>query len=566
MTDEHIAYAVGAIQCSDAQKMGFMVKVIKRIQDTLAVMDTRIQGRFDETENQMDYTMSQLNQSVRQLREVVERVDETCSKITENDIGESKDDETQTDIVPAVPFNMTSDENKPFHRNSTQEFTLSQEEIEYPDLTDVETNQVFAETDDRSKSYNRKGARVFSNRKMGGEFVTAKEDMNDITSDKFFETTTFIQHTGNKTVLPWKIEPTDWLLCVNDGDKQMAEDLLKERKLPDQELLDKACIVFGRTSPIVSAICSSICSYMREKSSESIIDIWPAYEYSKLCADTDKNKIIFVVIKENQNDLGLGDVYITYEREAFNCSSESSEINKLEYDTDLAAEDLADLTNCVSENSVSLMGVHSNLTMVSASCKTSKGFNTSARTIQNKPTVVLYTHVKGLIPLKEEPFPEQIGQYFVDVREAVFKLFLGGRPNEYHENLRMGCAIRNSKIDQLRNCSAGTLGGFPEHPHYGLCCITCAHVLCDDLNNFQHCQNGVRHWTGNDQPKEVFQPCCFGSPLFGHLVCAIYNQGGFGKAGVDVALIKIDSRDPVDGYFCQTQKKVTRQGFQQTDQ
>ena len=347
------------------------------------------------------------------------------------------------------------------------------------------------------------------------------------------------------------IDHSTWSTCLELKDHRAVETLLKKRKLPDQMLLDKTCCIFGISSTLVSDVCKAICTYLRRKASGNLKDIWPAYFYDK-SSKTANGEITFIAIKADTCDLGIGDEYRMYTREASACSPESKYINRLELESeDFKRTDFSKLTNCVNENSATLMHNHSKLTMMSASCKISKCYTGNSNgTILNRQCVTLYVHVKGYIPLQEEPFPEELGNYPVDVREAVFTQFVGGRPNEYHENLRMGCAI--TARTENGHVFVGTLGGFLEHPPYGLCCITCAHVICTDLNKFPN--KIIAQCTDQEAHVPVFQPCSEGSPSFGHLIGAVYNPGGDGASGVDVALIKIDSRAPVDGTFPDTDK------------
>lgn len=348
-------------------------------------------------------------------------------------------------------------------------------------------------------------------------------------------------------------EPNIWQECIGSKNENMAYELLQQRKLPDKTCLDDASAEFGRTSKVVSDICSSICVYLREKS-EYIVVVWPAYQYNSNDKDKSNHQITFVIVKESDTHVDLGDIYSTYERINMQFNSESKEVNKVESNAYMPFdENMKKLCECVKKSSSSLMDAHSNLTMVTAGWKISKGFGTPHHTIEDSLCVVLYAHIKGLIPLGENPFPKRIGTFLVDVREAVFAPMVGGRPNEYHDFLKMGCAICNENIDQCGNCSAGTLGGFLNHPLYGICCITCAHVLFDDLNSFQNVQNGIKHWTDRDPAVNVLQPCSLGAPPFGRVACAIFNAGDETYSGVDAALVKITSRHPVDGCFPDTQ-------------
>lgn len=348
-------------------------------------------------------------------------------------------------------------------------------------------------------------------------------------------------------------EPNVWQECIGSKNENMAYELLQQRKLPDKKHLDDASAEFGRTSKVVSDICSSICVYLRQKS-ENIVDVWPAYQYIKDHKDKRNPHITFVVIKENDMNIDLGHFYSTYERTNEQFNSESKEVNRMESNAYIPFDkNMTKLCECVKKSSSSLMDAHSNLTMVTASWKTSKGFGTPHHTIEDRLCVVLYTHIKGLVPLREDPFPERIDSFHVDVREAVFIPMVGGRPNEHHDHLKMGCAIRNENIDQCGNCSAGTLGGFLNHPLYGMCCITCAHVLFDDVNSFQHFPNGVKNWTAEDTDVQVFQPCCLGASSFGKVACAVFKAGDGNNSGVDAALVRITSRHPVSGFFPDTQ-------------
>lgn len=193
------------------------------------------------------------------------------------------------------------------------------------------------------------------------------------------------------------------------------------------------------------------------------------------------------------------------------------------------------MMNCINENTESLMKKHSNITMISESWIRSVGFGTDKAVLHEQPCIVLYTHIKGLIPLSEEPFPTELNGFPVDVREAVFRP-LGG-PNEYHDHIKMGCAIRNGDI--LGQCSIGTIGGFIQHPSYGLCCTTSAHVLLGDLNTIHEHHVGFRKLVFGEHNFPVYQPTCVGARPFGNLVEAIYYEGNLYEAGVDVALIRI---------------------------
>ncbi|XP_053391278.1 uncharacterized protein LOC123538684 [Mercenaria mercenaria] len=115
----------------------------------------------------------------------------------------------------------------------------------------------------------------------------------------------------------------------------------------------------------------------------------------------------------------------------------------------------------------------------------------------------------------------------------------------------MGCDIAgapNNKGIKKR----GTLGGFIEHPQYGICGLSCAHVLL----NFEYFEklktNGGRmHWPDFHPCEAVYQPGDSDHQI-GRLVQAVCLEGGKDDIGVEVALFQIEQRPPVEGEFPST--------------
>ncbi|XP_045187834.2 uncharacterized protein LOC123545572 [Mercenaria mercenaria] len=199
----------------------------------------------------------------------------------------------------------------------------------------------------------------------------------------------------------------------------------------------------------------------------------------------------------------------------------------------------------IDKNSLLLMQNHAYISVISASSVISKGYGTSNHCIIAKPCIVLSVLAKHYIPINEEPFPTELHGIPVDVRECEFEL-CGRSAKTFHDKVKMGCKISSTFLPQKH----GTLGGFVEHPEYGLCGITCAHVvLSDDLKFELKAKANVKE---NEMSCcEIFQP--FNDPqkqnVIGKQVEVTYKEGGNGTAGVDLALFKLHQRQPTDRTF-----------------
>ena len=178
-------------------------------------------------------------------------------------------------------------------------------------------------------------------------------------------------------------------------------------------------------------------------------------------------------------------------------------------------------------NSGDLMKTHGNLQVVSASKIKSKQ---NGRTVKMGPCIVMYVHVKGIIPVNEEPFPHKVGDFLVDVREGVFTNY--GDPK-----LAIGCTISGKG-------KTGKIAGFVHLPNGNIGCLTCAHVF-----NI--------HENMEVDGKDVYQlsPNESNTP-FGKVDKWIYDKGYTKneteyKIGVDAALIEITDkvRYPKDGNY-----------------
>jgi hypothetical protein len=188
----------------------------------------------------------------------------------------------------------------------------------------------------------------------------------------------------------------------------------------------------------------------------------------------------------------------------------------------------------IDNHSRKLMSDHKFLSAISASSVVSKHFGTEKRIIEKSPCIVLTVLVKGIIPLDEEPFPTELDGIPVDVREGGVRL-CGQNADEFQTNVKMGCKITSSSRPE----KYGTLGGFIEHPEYGLCGITCAHVVLNDKEKLLlkghstiEGDTGVKIYQPDSKPVE--QAIDY---ELGKLVKITYKEGESDRPGVDLAPI-----------------------------
>ena len=210
-----------------------------------------------------------------------------------------------------------------------------------------------------------------------------------------------------------------------------------------------------------------------------------------------------------------------------------------------------DVMRVVNKYADDLMDKHSNLVGITASYFKSSGFrkrDTSERKLEQKPTIALYCRIKGFIPVNEEWFSAVLDGYETDVREGVVYTATRPKPDEYHSNVRIGCAIGATEVNL-----SGTLGPFLDIPRYGICAISCAHMFINpsDIDGVIQCQSLklFRERKNRSNPMSIHQPPS--NTRIGCLIEARISRGrsSDGLPGSDCALIKIQNRAPVDGYF-----------------
>ncbi|XP_053386517.1 uncharacterized protein LOC123538824 [Mercenaria mercenaria] len=331
------------------------------------------------------------------------------------------------------------------------------------------------------------------------------------------------------------------------GDVTTADDLVQKNVLPSNRELHTACRNFGRRSKTFSNICDMICKQVMD-TAEYIVDAWASYCIED-CHSNETISVVFVVITADMSKIiHLKDYkYHLISQNTFSSESEivlTRELSDETHDISRDRDTLEELRKCIAHHADDLLEKHSNINVILPSFKKSKGFYSDNHSIVDEPCIALYILVKGYIPINEDPFPQELDGFKVDVLEGKFETYNGG-PNDFHERLKMGLAIHANILDSNKNLLGGTLGGFVNHPVYKMCGITCAHVVCssEEMNSIKFC--GIKD--GLDKP--VFQPVNDESAPFGRVVRAVYKPGDESSSGMEAVLFHIQERHPEDGSF-----------------
>ncbi|XP_045161840.2 uncharacterized protein LOC123526661 [Mercenaria mercenaria] len=357
----------------------------------------------------------------------------------------------------------------------------------------------------------------------------------------------------------------------------MAHELLESKSFPDRKLLNDLCQekVFGRKSTVAIDTCKKICLFIKSLNT-NIIDVWPARKAVTLTKG-ETFDIRFVVITENLNEEGRNDLenliqsyYDTLPlRDCDHLSSEETYLMK-ERGYKFREDDQNRINACITLHADSLLQKHTYLGIISGCPFRSVGYDTSNHKIVATPCIVLNVQYKGYIPIDEEPFERQYDGVQVDVREDIFVLY-NYTAKERHDNVKAGCQI-SGETDERGKCPKGTLGGFVNHPDYGLCGISCSHVLLrpNELSQIAGesqeinwsrstlpAGRNVDTWQGN-----VYQPSKVETSKgnvaddnkIGRLVKVIYRRGKtsskeMDQCGIDAALFQLSNRLPITSDF-----------------
>ena len=346
-----------------------------------------------------------------------------------------------------------------------------------------------------------------------------------------------IQQNLNSLLIISTIDTEAWNMCLSKGaDIEEQKALLNKLKIPDGNILKALCSKCGLSSWILKEICKNICIYIKMKS-EIIVHVSATTKGTYRSGDD----IVFVVMTNKAGTFIEKDFEI-FQRSILEVdeSDLAKEINRKEYDNPLSHEEMDNAEKCLKDNAKSLMKKHTNLTRVTSSWfREEKDTNAETPSLRRELCIALYVSFKGYIPVGEKYFPKNIGGFPVVVREGIFTLCKGA--NEYHQNVKMGCAIGGERI--------GTLGAFIELENdtslYGL---TCAHVVLENLKLKTLIEKGTVFF--NNSCQTVFQPATEDFKPLGTAVVVHYQRGGNGLVGMEIAVIKINQdREPVDGTF-----------------
>ncbi|XP_045169699.2 uncharacterized protein LOC123532349 [Mercenaria mercenaria] len=333
------------------------------------------------------------------------------------------------------------------------------------------------------------------------------------------------------------------------NDVEYARYWMETNTLPDQDTLNTLAKKFGRKSEIVWKNCCKISSYIKNQSNK-IINALPTYR------PEDHSKIIFVIILRDEINIkerikySTVEKFLDSEKHRFGEEGKFVMYDKLYEEAHLSEDENKRVKNCIDKHADSLMNNHKFLTVITGSPIRSKNYRSSTQELKREVCLVLYVLIKGYIPIDEEVFATHYNDVGIDVREGMFSPF-GLTAKSYHENLRLGCQIARQLL--------GTVGGFIEYPGYGLCGLTCAHVLLDstEMRGLTNDPRGTKEWRSPSSNEYVFQPendvalaSRYGVDLFvGRLVKAVYRKGGGGQSGMDIALFQVERRYPNSGEF-----------------
>ncbi|XP_060560322.1 uncharacterized protein LOC132720249 [Ruditapes philippinarum] len=294
--------------------------------------------------------------------------------------------------------------------------------------------------------------------------------------------------------------------------------------------------------------CERISKFI-ENISSSIVHVWPAY-------DTKANDdIVFVVLttKDIEDDLKVKNklektsynVFVTH---VDSCSKESEQVlRKVDQlrETNQCFSKLEDLGSVINKHSDRLLRNHQYLSAISGSNVRSERFSLgpSEHFVSFQSCIVLYVIAKGKIPLHENKFEDNLDGVPVDVREGIFQRTI--LPSErYSKPVKMGCQITSNRTPE----SFGTLGGFFYHKDFGLCGVTCAHVVLEEA--MIHDLRGEKKVWSREESPMVFHPNTTQHDYkLGPVKEAVYRTGSEDSSGIDIAVFKIEGAAPDSGFF-----------------
>ncbi|KAK3600417.1 hypothetical protein CHS0354_023625 [Potamilus streckersoni] len=313
--------------------------------------------------------------------------------------------------------------------------------------------------------------------------------------------------------------------------------LLETDKFPQNEVHD-----------LLKILAENLRSEMQEK----IKDVWIGFRngFSNV-------PIVAIISFNNGVKLSKEDIpesYRSFEcifRHEYEVSEEAREIidNKEIRRIVARRRQMKGLQETLANNINQLLSCHSNIEMVGiSSIRSVKYGHINARLIP-ETCIVIYVHVKGIIPYDEKMFPRSMGNYLIDVPEGKFISYSDvPGPRDYHQHLSMGCQIVR------KGGLMGTIGGFLDMPNGNVGILTCAHVVMTNKEREEYI---------NSTPDEQLQkqktfPWCTHRICqpdeyreFGTVLKFVLTSGSPSEVGVDAAIVTVteQSRLPISGRF-----------------
>ena len=267
------------------------------------------------------------------------------------------------------------------------------------------------------------------------------------------------------------------------------------------------------------------CTRAKQKFNTPVKQMIPAYKTAR-----PNEPIILAIVDEiDKNSQQYNDIPIV-QRKYRDISNEATDLYNIEKEITFSEKEQSCLEDCIKSHAETLMRKHSNLLIIRASKFKCRNYNSPNKSIRPEVCIVLYVHVKGIIPLGEDPFPDNIDGIPVDVRESLFNFSVS--PKEYLCPLMMGCYFESA------HGKSGTLGGFVKDENGDICCITACHIFQPEIG-----QAGFN--------KDVYQPVNQPDYKFGEVLRHCFGEKYNNEITVDAALIKITDprRVPKSGRF-----------------
>ena len=292
------------------------------------------------------------------------------------------------------------------------------------------------------------------------------------------------------------------------------------------EMISQFLKCYGARSQHGNRLLSWLCSKLKDLSND-IIYVWVGYE--TVCAEI---PVFVAVIKQTDKSIDGKFksicLFKVVQRLTYEVSDEAKRCLKYENDHKTSLEVVSELQDSVAEHAADLLKSHSNLQIVSASTIKSRQ---SGSVTEVKTCIVLYVHIKGIIPFHEKPFPTTVGKFPTDIREGIFQRYAGPK-------LTIGCEIFSTY--GLK----GKLGAFVRFPTGKLGCVTCWHMFDTPKSRDDLKRNKFDYNVFQSPPRPGVRP-------FGLIIDKKHSPGNANEVGVDAALIEITDRlkIPEDGRF-----------------